>query len=72
MCAVAGAAGGLIGGYAAQYSASQNNFGGMVEQEFSIYTSSESNVPQYHLNILGEGFKKAINGVPNIMNAYIH
>lgn len=71
MCAVAGAAGGLIGGYAAQYSASPNNFGGMVEEQFSTYASTESNLPQYQLNIWGEGFKEAIHGVPNIIDGFI-
>ena len=73
ICALAGAAGGLLGGYAAQYTASPGTYGGMVEGEFSLNPSFDINIDAgYECDGLwGEGYNQVIHELPNIVDVFI-
>ena len=71
MCVLAGAAGGILGGYAAQYTASPGTYGGIVEEEFGVNAGIEYTVPQYDYPIWGSGYHEVIHELPIIIDGAI-
>ena len=64
-------AGGIIGGYAAQCSASSGTYGGIVESEFTLNPCLEFNMSYNGGRISGEGYNAVIHDMPVIVDAFI-
>ena len=72
ICVATGVAGEILGGYAAQYSASSGTYGGIIESEFTINPGLEFEMPSaYGGWISGEGYNTGIKNLPVIIDAFI-